>query len=210
MAGKQLKVYIIGSLKNREIPDIKIRLSKLDFDAFAFWFSAGCAFCEHSADESWRAFHEKLGHTYRQALKCPDAENIFNFDKRHLDDCDIAILFLPAGRAGHLESGYVRGFRDGVMKACEQLGGYLNKQMEKVDGLLADPVNAAALQVFYKLSKELKKVRNKNKNNKKLYILLDDSDRWDIMYKFADDVFHSFEELAEQLEKDKKEMRKSR
>lgn len=34
---------------------------------------------------------------------------MFEFDKKHLDACDAAILVLPAGRSGHLELGYVLG-----------------------------------------------------------------------------------------------------
>lgn len=37
---------------------------------------------------------------------------------------------------------------------------------------------------------------------KKGYVLLDNPDRWDVMYKFADGVFATQEELLEQLRKD--------
>lgn len=37
------------------------------------------------------------------------AKHIFEFDKSHLDRCDIAVMFMPAGKSGHLELGYAIG-----------------------------------------------------------------------------------------------------
>src|SRR5574337_162057 len=37
-------------------------------------------------------------------------------------------------------------------------------------------------------------------SGKKGYILLDNPDRWDVMYQFADGVFYSVEELIEELD----------
>ena len=79
------------------------------------------------------------------------ANHVFHFDLKHLDDSDVAVLFLPAGKSGHLELGYVLG------------------------------------------------------KGKRGYILLDNPERWDVMYKFAHGVLHSFEELEEELRKIKEE-----
>lgn len=46
---------------------------------------------------------------YSEVLSSYSARHIFEFDKKHLDRCDCAVLVLPAGKSGHLELGYVIG-----------------------------------------------------------------------------------------------------
>lgn len=133
-------IYLIGSLRNLEIPKIAQEIRKLGFDVFDDWFAAG-----PEADDKWRDYEKARGHTYREGLRGLAADHVYQFDKKHLDACDIAILYLPAGRSGHLELGYVIG------------------------------------------------------KGKIGYIVLDDPERWDVMYQFAHGVFHSFEELKKEL-----------
>ncbi len=133
-------VYLIGSLRNPEIPKIAQEIRKLGFEVFDDWFAAG-----PEADDKWRDYEKARGHTYREGLKGLAADHVYQFDKKHLDACDIAILYLPAGRSGHLELGYVIG------------------------------------------------------KGKIGYIMLDDPERWDVMYLFAHGVFQSFEELKKEL-----------
>ena len=71
---------------------------------FDDWFAAG-----PEADDYWRDYEQSRGHSFTQALSGFAAENIFRFDKRHLDRCNAACLVLPAGRSGHLELGYIIG-----------------------------------------------------------------------------------------------------
>lgn len=71
---------------------------------FDQWFSAG-----KTADDSFKEYFQGRGISYPEALKSYAARHIFEFDKRHLDRCDSAVLVLPAGRSGHLELGYVVG-----------------------------------------------------------------------------------------------------
>ena len=98
------KLYLIGSLRNEEIPSIANRLRKLGFDVFDDWYSPG-----PHADEEWKNYEMRRGRTYLQSLKGFHAQHVFDFDKRHLDSSDFCVLILPAGKSGHLELGYMKG-----------------------------------------------------------------------------------------------------
>lgn len=137
-----MKIYLIGSLRNPETPKLAKRMRELGFEVFDDWYAAG-----PEADDKWRDYEKERGRTYKEALAGLAANHVFEFDKKHLDECDIAVLCLPAGRSGHLELGYVIG------------------------------------------------------RGKKGYILHDNPERWDVMYLFADGVFLSFKELAEELKR---------
>ena len=137
-----LKVYLIGSLRNPEIPKIANKIRELGFEVFDDWFAAG-----PEADDKWRDYEKARGRSYKEALNGLAADHVFQFDRKHLNKCDVAVLYLPAGKSAHLELGRVLG------------------------------------------------------KGKKGYILLDNPERWDVMYKFADGVFNSFDELKDELEK---------
>lgn len=135
-----MKVYLIGSLRNPELPYLAKRIRALGFDVFDDWFAAG-----PEADDKWRDYEKARGRTYKEALGGLAADHIFQFDLKHLGECDIAVLYLPAGKSGHLELGYAIGL------------------------------------------------------GKRGYIVLDNPERWDVMYKFAHGVFDNFEELLSAL-----------
>ena len=137
-----VKVYLIGSLRNPEVPKLANKIRELGFEVFDDWYAAG-----PEADDKWRDYEKARGHTYREALKGLAADHVYQFDRKHLKACDIAILYLPAGKSGHLELGWAIG------------------------------------------------------KGKRGYILLDNPERWDVMYQFADGVFHNFEELEEELKR---------
>lgn len=101
---KQRAIYIIGSLRNPEIPSIGNKLRSIGWDAFDSWHDAG-----PEADDYWQKNEKYRGNDYRAALANHAAQNTFDFDKRNLDRCDRAVLALPAGKSGHLELGYVIG-----------------------------------------------------------------------------------------------------
>lgn len=97
-------IYLIGSLKNHNIPHIGLQLRDAGFDVFDDWWSAS-----PDADDWWQE-HERLkGKAYKEALYGHHAESVFEFDKKHLDRSDIAVLVMPAGRSGHIELGYSVG-----------------------------------------------------------------------------------------------------
>lgn len=98
------KVYIIGSLRNENIPKIAATLRKEGFDAFDDWYAAG-----PEADDYWKKYEVERGRPYKEALDAPHAWHVFNFDKYHLDTSDLGLLVLPAGKSGHMELGYLIG-----------------------------------------------------------------------------------------------------
>ena len=98
------KIYLIGSLRNPAIPEIAFALRQLGFEVFDDWFAAG-----PEADDYWQKYEQQRERTYAEALAGHAANHVYNFDKHHLDSCDIAILALPAGKSGHLELGYAIG-----------------------------------------------------------------------------------------------------
>jgi len=133
-------LYLIGSLRNEEIPKLAQSLRKnCGLDVFDDWFAAG-----PEADDYWKSYEMDRGHSYAEALRGYAARHVFEFDLYHLNRCDSALLALPAGKSGHLELGYVIG------------------------------------------------------SGKPGFILLDGQDtRFDVMYQFAEKVFHSEEEMYE-------------
>lgn len=133
-------LYIIGSLRNPNIPEIGVKLRELGFDVFDDWYAPG-----PEADDYWKHYETSRGRTYEEALQGWAGKHIFEFDKHHIDRSDIGVLIAPAGKSAHLELGYMIG------------------------------------------------------QGKKGYILLDDPDRWDVMYQFADGIFFNFESLIKEL-----------
>ena len=97
-------IYLIGSLRNPEIPNIANKLRKYGIDVFDSWYAAGPI-----ADDCWRDYEKGKGLSYLEALKHYAAQHVFCFDKKYLDQCSGAILATPAGKSGHLELGYMIG-----------------------------------------------------------------------------------------------------
>jgi hypothetical protein len=137
---KKLYVYLIGSLRNPSIPHVANEIRKIGFEVFDDWFAAG-----PEADDKWRDYEKARGRTYIEALQGLAADHVFRFDLTHLDACDIAILYLPAGKSAHIELGYAIG------------------------------------------------------KGKLGYIVLDNPERWDVMYKFAHGVFSNLDDLKKEL-----------
>lgn len=97
-------VYIIGSLRNPKVPQFGNFLREKGFEAFDSWFSPG-----PHADDYWRDYSKARGLSYKEALKDYSATHVFEFDKFHLNRCDIAVMLMPAGKSGHLELGWFLG-----------------------------------------------------------------------------------------------------
>ena len=97
-------IYLIGSLRNPEIPSITKRLMDAGISVFSEWYGAG-----ERADDSFKEYHKDLGRTYLEALETDAAKIIFTFDKDHIDQADAVILVNPCGRSGHVEFGYAVG-----------------------------------------------------------------------------------------------------
>ena len=96
--------YLIGSLRNENIPKVGAALRSPDLEVFDDWFSAG-----EYADDALRDYYRDRKFPYQEILDSYAAKHIFSFDKHHLDRSDYGILVMPAGKSGHLELGYLRG-----------------------------------------------------------------------------------------------------
>lgn len=101
---ERVMIYLIGSLRNPEVPVIAGKLRAVGFEVFDDWYAAG-----PEADDKWKEYEVGRGHSYVEALDGFSAEHVFTFDKYHLDRCEATILVLPAGKSGHLELGYSIG-----------------------------------------------------------------------------------------------------
>jgi len=99
-----VKIYLIGSLRTPAVPELAIRLRKHGFDVFDDWHGAG-----PEADDKWQEYEMRRGRHYSEALYAPAATNVFEFDLRHIDESDVGVLALPAGKSGHLELGHMSG-----------------------------------------------------------------------------------------------------
>lgn len=99
-----MKLYLIGSLRNPEVPLFAERLRKEGHEIFDCWYSAG-----FRADDHWMEYEKARGHNFAQALEGYSANHVFAYDKSHLDRNEGGILLLPAGKSGHLEAGYLIG-----------------------------------------------------------------------------------------------------
>jgi len=97
-------IYLVGSLRNPNVPRIAEALRDRGFKVFDDWYGAG-----DEADDKWQQYENGRKRKYRDALAGEAAQHIFNFDKRLIKASDAVILVLPAGKSGHLEFGYARG-----------------------------------------------------------------------------------------------------
>jgi hypothetical protein len=97
-------IYLIGSLRNPEIPSIAAQLRAAGYEVFDDWFAAG-----PEADDKWRDYEKARGRSYVQALAGHAARHVFWFDYEHLDRASAVVLAAPAGKSGHLEFGWALG-----------------------------------------------------------------------------------------------------
>lgn len=136
-------IYVIGSLRNPRITEIANKIQQLDIEAFADWHQPG-----PEADDFWKKYSQDRGWTYEQALKSHGADQIFEFDKHHLDRTDAAVLIAPAGKSAHCELGYTIGrskpgfylFPDGEpqLDRWDVMVKFATKIFFSVDDLLAE------------------------------------------------------------------------
>ncbi len=99
-----MKIYLIGSLRNPKVLELGNLLRENDFYVFDDWMAAG-----PTADDSWRDYEKQRGRSYGEALDGLAAEHVFEFDKKHLESSDVAVLLMPAGKSAHIELGYMLG-----------------------------------------------------------------------------------------------------
>ena len=99
-----MKVYLIGSLRNPNIPVLGNELRAKGYEIFDDWYAAG-----ERADDEWQTYEQGRGHTFVEALKGFAAWHVFEYDKFHIDTSDVGVLMLPTGKSGHIEFGMFVG-----------------------------------------------------------------------------------------------------
>jgi hypothetical protein len=98
------KIYLIGSLANKNIPHIANRIREHGYEVFDQWWSPG------PLADSYLGHYAKIrGMGYKETLQDYAAKNIFEFDKKHLLRADAAIMAMSAGKSAHLELGFFCG-----------------------------------------------------------------------------------------------------
>jgi hypothetical protein len=97
-------IYLIGSLRNPEVPRIANILRAEGHEVFDQWYGAG-----PEADDYWQAYSKGKGLSYKEALADHGAQHVYSFDRRFLTLSDTVVLVLPAGKSGHLELGWALG-----------------------------------------------------------------------------------------------------
>ena len=97
-------IYLIGSLRNKNIPVLANTLRSEGFDVFDDWYAPG-----PECDDHWRDYEKQRSRSYADAISSPHAWNVFRFDKMYLDRASTVVLVMPAGKSGHLEIGYSIG-----------------------------------------------------------------------------------------------------
>jgi len=99
-----MMIYLIGSLRNPEIPVVANKLREAGHEVFDDWYAAG-----PEADDKWRDYEKQRGHNFKQALEGAAAKNVYAFDRRNIEASEVVVLVLPAGKSGHLELGWALG-----------------------------------------------------------------------------------------------------
>ena len=97
-------VYLIGSLRNPQVPCIARALRLYDYDVFDDWYAAG-----PEADDHWQRYEQGRGHSFAEALQGYAAGHVYAYDRAHLNRCDMGVLLMPAGKSAHLELGFMAG-----------------------------------------------------------------------------------------------------
>ena len=96
----------MGSLRNAEIPAIGNVLRAAGHEVFDDWHGAG-----PYADDEWQRYETERGRTFAEALAGHACANIVGFDQGYLDEADLGVLVMPAGKSAHMELGYLIGKR---------------------------------------------------------------------------------------------------
>lgn len=101
---RRKRIYLIGSLRNPKVQEVAAKLRADGYEVFDDWQSAG-----PEADDYWQKYAQTRGWTMAQALAAASAQNVFEFDRRNIEESDIGVLVMPAGKSGHLELGVMIG-----------------------------------------------------------------------------------------------------
>lgn len=94
-----MNIYLVGSLKHPKVREVADHLREAGHEVFDDWHAGG-----PEADQHWRFYEQDRGRNYVEALAAPFAVNAFDFDRRHLDLCDVAIAVCKPGKMPGISS----------------------------------------------------------------------------------------------------------
>lgn len=97
-------VYLVGSLRNPEVPVLGNEMRSLGLEVVDNWFAGG-----KIADDAWQEYSVARGRSYAEALQSREAGHVFYFDRAYINLSDAVVMLYPAGRSAHLEFGYAVG-----------------------------------------------------------------------------------------------------
>ena len=100
-------IYIIGSLRNKQVPIIANKLRKdlgNDVEIIDDWY-----YCSEDADDWLKKCCKKRGLNYKQTLNTLASKHVFEFDLIHLTRATDVICIAPFGRSCALELGWSIG-----------------------------------------------------------------------------------------------------
>lgn len=98
------KLYLTGSLRNPNVPEVANYLRSQGFEVFDDWYAAG-----EKADDEWMKYEKQRGHTFKEALKGHAANHVFEYDLHHISEADALVMVGPAGKSSFLELGFAIG-----------------------------------------------------------------------------------------------------
>ena len=158
-------IYIIGSLKNENVPIIGNKLRKDmgdDVEIFESWFSPG-----PQADDYWRDYEKAKGLTYKEALNSWAARHVFEFDDFHLQRATDVVMCMPAGKSGHLELGVSlgRGKRgyilfDEIPERYDVMVQFATDIFFSYDELVVELKNPPILPIPTNIEKKINEIKN--------------------------------------------------
>lgn len=142
-----MQIYLIGSLRNPEVPKVAAKIRDYGFTVFDQWYSAG-----PNADDHLRDHFIAQGMDHASILQTAAAKNIFEFDRRHILASDLVVLLMPAGKSGFLELGWALGLGKPGYILFDKDPERIDVMFQFADGIvysveeLVEDINASSLQ----------------------------------------------------------------
>lgn len=147
---KQMRVYLMGSLANAEIPLIGNKIRALGIEAIDDWWSPGPL-----ADSYLKHYAKIRKLNYKETLETHAAKHIFEFDKGLIDSSNVGILIMNGGKSAHLELGYLIGSKK---------PGYI---LFSKPPLRIDVMHSFATKIFFNIDDLLAQLKIDNEKFKK-------------------------------------------
>lgn len=117
----QLRVYIAGSFKQREIC---VEAGRRIRDAGVYCY----VFCDDGSDAFFLSMKLRKGNlidgfTPMSAVQHNIVQNIYIANMQELSCADVVVLMLPCGKSAHMEAGYIKGVEGKLIIYGEMIKG---------------------------------------------------------------------------------------